>query len=405
MFSAGFRPFFLLAAAWAALAVLVWLCTYAGGPAPPSAFPALVWHVHEMLFGFGFAAVAGFLLTAIPNWTGRLPLRGAALAALAALWLAGRAAVLFSAYIGPVAAAIVDLAFPAALVFVVAREIVAGRNWRNAPMVAGLTLLGTGSLLVHLHAMDIAYTAEIGNRIGLAALLMLIALIGGRIVPGFTTSWLVRHRPNGPRPVQGRRLDAVALATTLATLACWTAAPRAPATYWLALLAGSALGLRLSRWRGLATIGEPLLFVLHMGYGWLALGLLLLGFNGLTGWLPASAALHALTVGAVGTMVLAVMTRATLGHTGQALTADRWMVLAYFLVSLAAVLRILSPLAGAEARSITVMSGFAWTAAFLTFIGRFGPLLLRAGLSGPALPKGSRLVRITPAVTQPKGSP
>ena len=184
MFSAGFRPFFFLGSLWSALAIPVWLCTYAGGPAPPSAFPALVWHVHEMVFGFGFAAVAGFLLTAIPNWTGRLPLRGAALALLAALWIAGRAAVLFSAYVGPVAAAIVDVAFPAALALVVAREILAGRNWRNAPMIAGIVLLGTGSLLVHLHAMDLAYTAELGNRLGLAVLLMLIALVGGRIVHG-----------------------------------------------------------------------------------------------------------------------------------------------------------------------------------------------------------------------------
>jgi uncharacterized protein involved in response to NO len=382
MFSAGFRPFFLLASAWAALAVPIWLCTYAGGPMPPSAFPALVWHVHEMVYGFGFAAAAGFLLTAIPNWTGRLPLRGAALAGLAALWLAGRLAVLCSAYIGPAAAAIVDLAFPAALVLVVAREIIAGRNWRNAPMVAALLLLGTGSLFVHLHAMDVAYTAEIGNRLGLAVLLMLIALVGGRIVPSFTRNWLARHRPDGPMPAQGSRLDAAALILAFVALAWWVAAPRDTPTFWLALLAGGGLGLRLSRWRGHATSGEPLLFVLHVGYGWLALGVLLLGFNGLSGWLPPSAALHALTVGAVGTMIMAVMTRATLGHTGQPLTADRWTVLSYFLVSLAAVLRILSPLAGDVAQSVTIASGFAWSAAFLVFIGRFGPLLVRSRAPG-----------------------
>jgi uncharacterized protein involved in response to NO len=396
MFSAGFRPFFLLAAAWAALAVPVWLCTFAGGPAPPSAFPALVWHVHEMVFGFGFATVAGFLLTAIPNWTGRLPLRGTALASLSALWLAGRAAVLFSAYIGPVAAAIVDLAFPAALACVVAREIVAGKNWRNAPMIAGLMLLGAGSLLVHLHAMDLAYTAEIGNRLGLAVLLMLIALIGGRIVPSFTRNWLARHRPNGPLPAQAGRLDIVALAATFAALASWVGAPREPATFWLATLAGLALGLRLSRWQGPATAREPLLYVLHVGYGWLAFGLLLLGISGLTGWLPSSAALHALTVGAIGTMTLAVMTRATLGHTGRPLATDGWMVATYVLISLAAVLRILSPLAGTDQRLFTLVAGFAWSAAFLVFIARFGSLLVRSGKSAPASPKENHLLRITP---------
>jgi uncharacterized protein involved in response to NO len=395
MFSAGFRPFFFLGSLWSALAIPVWLCTYAGGPAPPSAFPALVWHVHEMVFGFGFAAVAGFLLTAIPNWTGRLPLRGAALALLAALWIAGRAAVLFSAYVGPVAAAIVDVAFPAALALVVAREILAGRNWRNAPMIAGIVLLGTGSLLVHLHAMDLAYTAELGNRLGLAVLLMLIALVGGRIVPSFTRNWLAHHRPGGPLPAQAGRLDMVALAATLAALASWVAAPREAATFWLAIVAGLALGLRLSRWQGPATVREPLLYVLHVGYGWLTLGLLLLGVSGLTGWLPTSAALHALTVGAIGTMVLAVMTRATLGHTGRPLAADGWMVFAYVLISFAAVLRILASLAGGDQPLFTLAAGTAWSAAFLIFIVRFGPLLLRAGASGPG--KENRLVRVTPA--------
>jgi uncharacterized protein involved in response to NO len=374
MFSAGFRPFFLLASAWAALAIPIWLCTYAGGPVPPSAFPALVWHVHEMVYGFGFAAVAGFLLTAIPNWTGRLPIRGSALALLAALWIAGRAAVLFSAYVGPVAAAVVDLAFPAALASVVAREIVAGRNWRNAPMVAGLLLLATGSLLVHLHAMDIAYTAEIGNRLGLAVLLMLIALVGGRIVPSFTRNWLARHRPDGPMPAQGSRLDAAALILTFVALAWWVAAPRDTPTFWLALLAGGGLGLRLSRWRGHATSGEPLLFALHVGYGWLAFGLLLLGANGLAQWLPPSTALHALTVGAIGTMILSVMARATLGHSGQPLTADPWTVLAVALVTVSAVLRVATPL--------TLAAGAAWSAAFLIFIGRFGPLLVRSRAPG-----------------------
>jgi len=374
MFSAGFRPFFFLAATWSAIAVPIWLCTYAGSLQPPSAFPAVVWHVHEMVFGFGFAAVAGFLLTAIPNWTGRLPLRGAPLAALAALWLAGRLAVLVSAFIGPLAAALIDLAFPVALALVVAREIIAGRNWRNAPMVAALMLLGTGSLLVHLHALDLAYTALLGNRLGVAMLLMLIALVGGRIVPSFTRNWLAKNRRGAPLPAQGGPVDVIALIATLIALVAWVAAPRAMVSSWLALVAGAALALRLSRWRGLSTVREPLLFILHMGYAWLALGMILLGLEAV----PLPSALHALTAGAIGTMTLAVMTRATLGHSGRELRADTATVAIYALVTLAAVLRVIAPRAVEHTSTLTFAAGAAWSAAFLLFSLFYGRYLLGA---------------------------
>lgn len=368
MFSAGFRPFFLLAGLWSALAVPLWLCAYTGGIVLPSAVPAVVWHAHEMVFGFAFASVAGFLLTAIPNWTGRLPLRGAPLAALAFLWLAGRAAVLLSAWIGALPAALIDLSFPVALIAVVAREIVAGRNWRNLPMVAALSLLATGSLLVHLHALGFSYTAETGNHLGIATLSMLIALVGGRIVPSFTRNWLARARPKGALPAQGSRFDIAALAITFAALACWVAIPQAAVTPWLALAAGIALAVRLSRWCGLATLREPLLFVLHAGYGWLAFGLLLMGLNAFGHWLPASAALHALTIGAVGTMTLAVMTRATLGHSGRPLAAGGGTTAIYLLVTLAALLRLGVPLTGSLAMPLTWAAGAAWSAAFLLFV-------------------------------------
>ena len=376
VFSAGFRPFFLLAGVWSALAVPLWLYAYAGGSALPGALPAVVWHVHEMVFGFAFASVAGFLLTAIPNWTGRLPLRGPPLAILALLWLAGRAALLLSSQLGAGTAALVDLAFPAALISVVARELLAGRNWRNLPMLVALALLFTGSLLVHLHALGIAYTALIGNRLGVATLLMLIALVGGRIVPSFTRNWLAKQRPGGKMPAPSGRIDMAALAAALAALAAWVAAPDAAITQWLAVAAGLALGLRLSRWRGLATMREPLLFVLHVGYGWLAFGLLLVGINGTAPFLPPGAALHALTVGAVGTMTLAVMTRASLGHGGRALTADRATSLAYVLVSLAALLRLGAPLGGEAFLALTLAVGTAWSAAFLVFSLAYGRLLL-----------------------------
>lgn len=361
MFSAGFRPFFLLASAWAAIAVPVWLAAYVHGYSLRGPLPAMLWHGHEMVFGFGLAAVAGFLLTAIPNWTGRLPVRGMPLAGLALLWISGRVAILASAAVGPLAVALIDLAFPAALIAVVARELLAGRNWRNLPMLAALALLFAGNLLFHLGF-------QAGLRLGIATLCMLIALVGGRIVPSFTRNWLAKTRPRAALPAPEGSLDRGALLLTFVALAGWLLASDAALTSGLLLAAGFALAARLARWRGSATVSEPLLFVLHLGYAWLALGLILLG-------LGVPAALHALTVGAVGTMTLAVMTRATLGHTGRALAADRATVAIYALVTLAVLLRLASPFAGAHAVLVASLSGVAWSAAFATFALHYGPLL------------------------------
>ena len=375
--SAGFRPFFFLAALWAAISVPVWLAAYVHGYALRGSLHAMAWHAHEMVFGFGFAAVAGFLLTAIPNWTGRLPLRGAALAGLAGLWLAGRVALLVSAAIGPAAAAAIDLLFPAVLIAAIARELIAGRNWRNLPMLAALGLLFGGNVLVHLQALGIAYTADLGNRLGIATLLALIALVGGRIVPSFTRNWLAKARPEVAPPAPVGRIDIACLLAIIAGLAAWIVAPGSSVASALEILAGTAAAFRLSRWRGLATVREPLLFVLHAGYAWLALGLAFLGLNGLFAWAPAGAPLHALTVGAIGTMTLAVMTRATLGHTGRPLSAGAPTVAIYLLVTLAAMLRISAPLSGPDIVVLTSIAGIAWTAAFTVFVLQYGPMLLR----------------------------
>jgi len=376
LFSAGFRPFFLLASVWSAIAVPVWLCAYAGEVALPSALAPTLWHVHEMIFGFAFATIAGFLLTAIPNWTGRLPLKGAPLALLAALWLAGRIAVLFSGMTGSLAAAVVDLSFPAAFVAVIARELIAGRNWRNLPMLVALSLMLGGSALVHLEALGLAQTAALGNRLGIATVLMLIALVGGRIVPSFTRNWLAKARPGGALPAQAGRLDMAALLVTVVGLASWVAAPKSAAAPWLEIAAGLAVTARLSRWCGLSTMREPLVFILHVGYGWLGLGLLLLGANGLYPLLPSTTALHALTAGAIGTMTLAVMTRATLGHSGRALTAATGTLLIYAFVTLAALLRLAAPLAGEHFLVLTLSAGAAWCAAFGLFAVLYGGLLM-----------------------------
>lgn len=269
LLSAGFRPFFLLAAIWACLAIPIWLATFAGYGLILGVFPPVIWHIHEMIFGFGAAAVAGVLLTAIPNWTGRLPLQGKPLAVLVLLWFAGRVAVLLSPLTGPAVAAVIDLAFPAIFLAAVAREIIGGRNWRNLPMLGALALLLIANLLMHFAPLGIAETADTGGRLGIATLLMLISLIGGRIIPSFTRNWLAEQRPGARLPAPFGIGDRIALGLMVVALALWTVLPGAAMTPWIEAGASLALFVRLARWRGSATLREPLLWVLHLGYAWL----------------------------------------------------------------------------------------------------------------------------------------
>ena len=385
LLSAGFRPFFFAAAVWAAVAIPLWLAAFSGA-ALPSGLPAIVWHVHEMVFGYGAAVLAGFLLTAIPNWTGRMPLQGGPLLLLLALWIAGRAAVLFSRELGAAPAAALDLAFPLVFLAVVAREILAGRNWRNLPMLAALTALFAGNLLVHLEALGVAGTAELGNRLGIATLLMLISLVGGRVIPSFTRNWIARMAPRRAPPAPFGRFDRATLAVTLLALALWVAAPLRHITALIVLFAGILLLARLARWRGTLTIGEPLLLILHLGYFWLGLGLVLLGLVGFLPVLPQTAALHALTVGAIGTMTLAVMSRASLGHTGRPLKAGPLTVAVYALVTAAALLRLLAPLAGARYGAALTLAGAAWSGGFGLFAFAYAPAWTLPRVTGEVRP-------------------
>ncbi len=375
LLSAGFRPFFLFGALWAALAIPIWLVVFAGDSKLPSRLAPVVWHVHEMIFGYGAAVVSGFLLTAIPNWTGRLPLQDGPLAALVGLWVAGRLALLFSTGLSPQTVAALDLAFPALFAAVVAREIFTGRNWRNLPMLAALALLFTGNLLVHIDALGIAATAEVGNRIGVATLLMLISFVGGRIIPSFTRNWLTKERRQISEPATFSTIDRAALASVALALLVWAYDPDVAIAPWLELLAGAAVSLRLARWRGQATLREPLLMILHIGYGWLALGFVLLATSRLVQILPPTTALHALTTGAIGTMTLAVMTRASLGHTGRPLVAGRVTITIYLLITIAAVLRLIAPIDSAHYILLLAVAGGAWSGAFLLFVFFYGRAL------------------------------
>jgi uncharacterized protein involved in response to NO len=383
----GFRPFFLLGALWAAFALFAWLAVLAGGLVLPTAMEPSAWHRHELLFGYLAAVIAAFLLTATPNWTGGKPTQGRPLLALVLLWLLARLAVLFSGWTGAGLALVLDTAFPLVLAGVIAREIVAGRNWRNLPVTVLVGLLALADLLSHLESLGVLPTELLGDRLAIAVVAALVALIGGRVTPSFTTNWL-KARGAARLPASFDRLDRAALAVTGLALVAWLALMEGTIPGLLLLAAAAGLAVRLARWRGRAVVGEPLLLVLHLGYAWLALGLALLGLAAL-GVVPRAAALHALTAGAFGTMTLAVMTRATLGHTGRALTADGWTSAIFALVNLGALARLMAFGAPAAYLPMLQLAGLAWGGAFLLYALRYGPFLLRPSLSPGALGPGA----------------
>jgi uncharacterized protein involved in response to NO len=362
LFSMGFRPFFLFASAWAALSVPIWIAAFAGFA--PAADISRDWHVHEMLFGYLGGVIAGFLLTAVPNWTGRLPVAGAPLAALFGLWAAGRLAMLLQAELGA-AAVIIDSAFLFALALIVGREVLAGKNKRNIPVSFLIAVLGLANVLSHLENVDLA---RLGERTGLGVMAMLVALIGGRIVPSFTRNWMAKRQIK-PEPAPASRYDAVTLAITAAALLSWIGAPLSPLAGGAVTLAGGLNVVRLARWRGWKTSAEPLVLILHVGYAWLALALLLLGLSIFTPQIvPYSAGVHALTAGAFGVMTLAVMTRAARGHTGRDLTAPWGTQLIYALVNLGALARVGAALFPAVYMPLLIVSAGLWSAAFALFI-------------------------------------
>lgn len=367
LFSFGFRPFFLFGAVWSAAVVPLWVWSYLGGGCLDRN-----WHVHEMLFGFLAAVVAGFLTTAIPNWTGRMPVIGAPLGGLVALWVAGRLAMLFQTTLGPIAPA-VDSLFLVAFALVVWREVLAGRNWRNLPVCGLVTALAAGNIAFHLDPA-LAYSG-VGERLALGAMILLIALIGGRITPSFTRNWM-RQRRLTPEPAVASRLDNTVLGITALAALAWVAGPQAPLTGIVLGTAGCANLIRLARWRGWAAASEPLVWILHVGYAWLAAGLLLLGATRLFPTIPASSGVHALTAGAVGVMTLAVMTRASRGHTGRPLSADSATLAIYLAVNLAAVIRTAAPLWAEAQPALLALSAGLWVVAFGGYAVAYGRMLL-----------------------------
>jgi uncharacterized protein involved in response to NO len=369
----GFRPFFFGAASWALIAIALWLCVLAGEISLPTRFDAVAWHRHEMLFGFVGAAVAGFLLTAIPNWTGRLPIAGKPLLSLFGLWAAARLAVLFSAAIGFWPAAILDVGLFLCLALLAAREVIGSKN-RNMPVVGIVLLFGLADAADYLEAADVI-SGGVGWRGAIALVIIMISMIGGRIIPSFTRNWMVKRRVTDALPTQPQRLDLLIIASTAIALLFWIAFPDKHLTGLMLILAAAGQAMRLSRWGGLRTAEDPLVLVLHLGYIWVPIGLLLLGLSVAGADIPESAGVHALTAGGMTTMILAVMTRASLGHTARELKASPVTVAAYACVTVGAVVRVAASLGVGPYAIMLDAAGAFWGAALLLFLIVYCPIL------------------------------
>lgn len=383
LFARAFRPFFLAAGLYAPLAVAAWLGVWLGSlPAPGWLAPAS-WHAHEMLFGVVAAAIAGFLLTAAPVWTGRPALRGAPLAALVALFAAGRLAMLAAGTLPKALVAALDLAFLPCVAAVLARTVWRSGQRQNYGVVALVGVLALANAGVHAQALGVtADSASRALRFTADAVVLLIVVIGGRITPPFTTNALLRTGVT-VSAASPPWLDRLAVSATALFAAVDLFAPRTAASGAFATVAGLAVAARMTGWQTLRTGRDPLVWSLHAGMAWVALGLGLVAAGDLGGFVPATAGLHALTAGAMGSMILAVMTRVSLGHTGRPLVLPRGAAAAYALVHAGAIARVGAALAPEETqRAWLVVGGLLWAAAFALFAALYARILLRPRVDG-----------------------
>lgn len=369
LLSYGFRPFFLLALGFASIAIVLWMSIYQGLLSLSGPFQPVDWHIHELLFGYTSAVITGFLFTAIPNWTGRMPVRGWSLGALSLLWIAGRLAVAGLIPLPFLVVMAIDCGFLAFILAIVLREIIAGKNWRNLMVVGPVGLFLVANILFYLEVLQTGGSDDT-RRFGFAIVVFLIMLIGGRIIPSFTRNWLVKNNP-GALPVAMNRFDKICLLAAIPCLLLWVTLPD-----WLitqgALVAISALHLaRLWRWQGLRARTSMLLLMLHIAYAFIPFGLFLLGLGMFVG------GLHLLGIGAIGGMTLAVMIRATMGHTGRALAITWDLSAAFVILMMTALWRALLVDVSGDPLLALWAGAVLWTVAFGIVLLRVGPWYCR----------------------------
>ena len=376
----GFRPFFLLAGIHAAIAIPVWLVALLGHGSLRSPLPPLTWHAHEMLFGFILAAVAGFLLTAVPSWTGQRGYAGVPLLGLAVLWIAGRLVTSLPLGLPAGVVALIDLAFIPALVLTLLPALIRSGNLRNTVFIGMLAALFAANLNFHLAGASSVDPLMLGINL----ILLMVAMVGGRILPAFTSSGLKQQGID----VRIRRYPPLDIATLMAAFAILIIDIFFQGTTIAAvaaLLTAALLALRMARWQGHRTLRQPIIWVLHIAYAWLPIGLALKAVWLFGAPIPETSWLHALTTGAFSTMILAVMSRVALGHTGRELVAPGLIVVAYYLITIAALLRVFGPILYAQGwRLWMITSGLIWSLAFILFVVVYVPILCSRRADGRA---------------------
>ncbi len=374
MFERAFRPFFPGAALFAAIAIPLWILSLETDLETPSGFSPRDYHVHEMIFGYLGAVLAGFLFTAMPNWTGQPALAGSRLALLSALWLAGRIAIFTSAS-WPTAAAVIDAGFLLSVSTLAWKDVLTGGSARNMPVCLLVSLLAIVNITYHYALLQGADTAVV-ERSALAIIAILISLIGGRVVPNFSGNWMKKNNIS-PLPSPFSSFDIAVLIAIIITLTSWIIIPEASLTGYLFSVAFLAQALRLLRWRGWQTTAEPLVLILHIGYLWLVLWF---GLTGLAILSPdlfsVTSALHALTAGAIGTMTMAIMTRAILGHSGRKLSAGPTTRIIYALIIAGTLVRVFAQSFSLDFMVATAISGTLWSSGFLLFALTYGSYCL-----------------------------
>ena len=375
LFALGFRPFFLSAGIYAVLMMALWLAVLRGsldiGSLPPP-----VWHGHEMLFGFAVAVIAGFLLTAAQNWTGIRTPSGSPLAALFALWLAGRASFLIPG-LPPLMVAVIDVAFLPVLALTLAWPVMKARQLHNYPFPIMLLALTAANALVHADALGWADSDRLGLHLAAYVIVVMITVMGGRVIPSFTDNKL------RTRARKWKAVEILVPASTLAALVAALIAPVSPLTAGLAALAAAVHFMRLGGWYTGKFWSVPLLWILHLGYAWIALGFTLLALSAAGMTAAAGSALHAFTAGGIGALTLGMMARVALGHTGRMLEPEPLMTWAFVAVNLAALIRVAVPLLAPSFYATGMAaSGLLWIAAFGLFAALYTPMLLRPRVDG-----------------------
>lgn len=375
-FALGFRPFFLAAGLYAVLMMALWLLVLNGAVIPGELLP-LVWHGHEMVFGFAVSVIAGFLLTAAQNWTGLRTPSGRPLAALFLLWLAGRLSFLIPG-LPTGLVALIDLAFLPVLAVTLAMPILRTKQLHNYPFPILLLALAAANALVHADALHwMSGTARPGLHLGVYVVIMMITAMGGRVIPSFTDNKL------RTRARRWTIIEWLVPAITLLALIAALVAPASPVTALLAAVAAAAHAIRLAGWYTPKFWSVPLLWILHLGYAWIPLGFALQALSA-AGWnTAAGSALHAFTAGAIGALTLGMMARVSLGHTGRPLEPPPIMTLAFIAINLAALVRVALPLLFPAAYTqVMTMAGLVWIAAFGLFVAVYAPMLLRPRVDG-----------------------